>query len=84
VAVEAMAQVLSALGAAAILAGFWGLQRQWLEQEADAYLILNLVGAVLLAASAILAALWAVAVLNIVWASVAAHSFWAMKGGDPS
>lgn len=68
-------QVLSAIGAALILAAFWALQTERMRPEQPVYQAINLVGAALLAASAIITQSWAFIVLNVVWALVA---LWAL------
>jgi hypothetical protein len=70
-----MDQVLSAIGAAAILFGFWALQARRLRAEQAVYQLLNLVGAGLLATAATMTGSWSFVVLNAVWALVA---LWAL------
>lgn len=64
-------QVLSAIGAAAILFAFWALQTQRLRAEQRSYQLINLVGAGLLATAAFMTESWSFVVLNTVWALVA-------------
>jgi Nucleoside H+ symporter. len=71
-----MDQVLSAIGAAAILFAFWALQTQRLRAEQRSYQLINLVGAGLLATAAFMTESWSFVVLNTVWALVA---LWALS-----
>lgn len=70
-----MDQVLSAIGAAAILFAFWALQTKRMRSEQIAYQLINLVGASLLATAALMTESWSFVVLNVVWALVA---LWAL------
>jgi hypothetical protein len=70
-----MDQVLSAIGAAAILFAFWALQTKRMCAEQRRYQLLNLLGGVLLATAAAITHGWAFVVLNTVWALVA---LWAL------
>ncbi|MDX6664096.1 MAG: hypothetical protein QOG68_302 [Solirubrobacteraceae bacterium] len=70
-----MDQVLSAIGAAAILFAFWALQTGRLRAEQTSYQLVNLVGAGLLATAAAMTSSWSFVVLNVVWALVA---LWAL------
>ena len=70
-----MDQVLSAFGAAGILFAFWALTTKRMSPEQSSYQLLNLVGAGLLAAAALMSQKWAFVVLNTVWALVA---LWAL------
>lgn len=70
-----MSQVLSSIGAAAILFAFWALQTRRMRTEQTRYQALNLVGAGLLASAAVMTSAWAFVVLNAVWALVA---LWAL------
>lgn len=70
-----MDQVLSAFGAAGILLAFWALQTKRMTADQRSYQLLNLVGAALLAAAALMSEKWAFVVLNAVWALVA---LWAL------
>ena len=76
-----MDQVLSAFGAAGILSAFWALQTGRMHAEQRSYQLLNLVGAGLLAAAALMSEKWAFVVLNAVWAAVA---LWALVRGASS
>lgn len=70
-----MDQLLSAIGAAAILFAFWALQTKRLRTEQTSYQLINLVGAALLATAATMTESWSFVVLNTVWALVA---LWAL------
>ena len=70
-----MDQVLSAIGAAAILLAFWALHTDRLRARQPVYQLLNLVGAGLLATAATMTGSWSFVLLNAVWALVAA---WAL------
>lgn len=70
-----MDQILSAIGAAAILFAFWALQTKRMRSEQIAYQLINLVGASLLATAALMTESWSFVVLNVVWALVA---LWAL------
>lgn len=70
-----MDQVISAIGAAAILFAFWALQTGRLRPEQAVYQLINLVGAGLLATAAFMTESWSFVVLNTVWALVA---LWAL------
>jgi len=68
-------QLLSAIGAAAILFAFWALQTERMRAEQPLYQLINLVGAGLLATAALMTESWSFVVLNVVWALVA---LWAL------
>lgn len=70
-----MDQLLSAIGAAAILFAFWALQTERMRAEQPLYQLINLVGAGLLATAALMTESWSFVVLNVVWALVA---LWAL------
>lgn len=70
-----MDQVISAVGAALILVAFWALQTRRMRPEQARYQLLNLLGAGLLAAAALMTESWSFVVLNLVWAGVA---LWAL------
>lgn len=70
-----MDQLVSAIGAALILLAFWLLQAERVGAEQPSYQLMNLVGAALLAAAALVTEAWAFVVLNTVWALVA---LWAL------
>lgn len=67
-------QVLQLAGAALILAAFAGLQRGTMKPLDPLYLVLNLVGALILTAAAIVDFDVGFLVLEIVWATVSAWS----------
>ena len=69
-----MDQVLQLGGALLILVAFAGLQRGRLRPNEPVYLWLNLVGALVLTAAAILDLDWGFLMLEIVWATVSAWS----------
>lgn len=75
-----MDQILSAIGAAAILSAFWALQTGRLRSEQLVYQLINLVGAGLLATAAFMTESWSFVVLNAVWALVA---LWALLRREP-
>ncbi|MCW2967289.1 MAG: hypothetical protein JWM71_1061 [Solirubrobacteraceae bacterium] len=66
-----MSQVISSIGAVALLLAFWMMQTKRLRPDARAYQLLNLVGAALLATAAFMTHGWAFVVLNTVWAILA-------------
>lgn len=70
-----MDQVLSAVGAAAILFAFWALQTGRLAPSHVRYQLINLGGALLLATAAVMLGSVPFVVLNTVWALVA---LWAL------
>jgi hypothetical protein len=67
-----MAQALSLVGAAFVLAAFAGLQVGRLDTRQASYQAANLVGAALLSVSAVMTGGWGFVVLNVVWAVFAA------------
>jgi hypothetical protein len=79
-----MDQVLQLGGALLILAAFAGLQRGRLRANEPAYLWLNLVGAAILTAAAIIDLDWGFLMLEIVWALVSAWSLLQLaRGREP-
>jgi hypothetical protein len=66
-----MTQILSLAGAAFVLFAFGGLQLGRLATEQLGYQLVNLVGAVLLMASALITVTWGFIILNGVWAAFA-------------
>jgi hypothetical protein len=70
-----MDQVISAIGAAAILFAFWALQTDRMQAHQPVYQLINLIGAGLLATAAFMTESWSFVVLNTVWALVA---IWAL------
>jgi hypothetical protein len=76
-----MDQLLSAIGAAAILFAFWALQTERMRSDQVSYQLINLVGAGLLATAAFMTESWSFVVLNTVWALVA---LWALVRRGPA
>ncbi len=72
-----MLQLVQVMGALAILAAFTFAQLGLLEQRSWSYLILNLVGAAVLAVLAYLERQWGFLLLEGVWALVSAAGLWA-------
>jgi hypothetical protein len=72
-----MLQLVQVIGALAILAAFTLAQLGLLEQRSWSYLILNLVGATVLAVLAYLERQWGFLLLEGVWALVSAAGLWA-------
>jgi ethanolamine transporter EutH len=70
-----LASIGSLVGGALILAAFIALQLGRVDAEDRRYQVLNLVGGIVLVASALLAELWGFVVLNVVWAAASA---WAL------
>lgn len=82
-----MAQALQLGGAVLILIAFAGLQRGSMKPGDALYLALNLVGALILTAAAILDFDWGFLLLEIVWAIVSAWSLLQLARGrtpDPT
>jgi hypothetical protein len=67
-----MSQLLQIVGALLVLGGFAGAQLGRLDQKSVLYLLLNVVGAGLLAVLAALGRDWGFLLLEGVWAAVAA------------
>ena len=65
-----MVQVVSVAGAMLILAAFTAAQLRWLDTEARSYLLLNLVGASILAVVALEEEQWGFLLLEGAWAVV--------------
>jgi len=70
-----LASIGSLVGGALILAAFIALQLGRVDAEDRRYQMLNLSGAIVLVAAALLAQLWGFVVLNVVWAGASA---WAL------
>jgi membrane-bound ClpP family serine protease len=69
-----MDQIVQVLGSLLILTAFTAAQRGWLSTESRAYLVLNLVGAGVLAVLAALAHQFGFLLLEFCWAIVAGHA----------
>ena len=67
-----LASIGSLVGGALILAAFIALQLGRVDAEDRRYQVLNLSGAIVLVAAALLAQLWGFVVLNVVWAGASA------------
>ncbi len=67
-----LASIGSLVGGALILTAFIALQLGRVDAEDRRYLALNVGGAIVLVASALLAQLWGFVVLNVVWAGASA------------
>lgn len=65
-----MIQVVSVAGAMLILAAFTAAQLKWLDTDARSYLLLNLVGASILAVVALAEEQWGFLLLEGAWAGV--------------
>lgn len=78
-----MDQVVQVIGALLILAGFAGLQLGRISAVSRTYLVLNLVGAVILAVLALDQEQWGFLLLETVWAGVSAWSLTQVLRGRP-
>ena len=67
-----LASIGSLVGGALILAAFIALQLKRVDADDRRYLALNVSGALVLVASALLAQLWGFVMLNVVWAGASA------------
>ncbi len=67
-----MGPIVQVAGALLVLAAFAGAQAGRLDRHAPAYLLLNLLGAAILAVDAWLEQLWGFFILQAVWALVSA------------
>lgn len=65
-----MIQVVSVAGAMLILAAFTAAQLRWLDTDSRSYLLLNLVGASILAVVAVEEEQWGFLLLEAAWALV--------------
>ena len=61
-------QLIAGIGAALVLAGYFALQRGWVEREARSYNAMNFFGAALLTWVAVADGRWGFIVLEGVWA----------------
>lgn len=66
--------VVELVGAALLLLAYWGQQVRWWTEETPPFLVLNLVGAGLLAVVGWTQGSLGFAILNTVWALVAARA----------
>lgn len=66
-----MAEALQVIGALLVLAGFAGTQVVWLSQKSVTYLLINAIGAGILAVLAFLEEQWGFLLLEGVWTIVA-------------
>ena len=73
-----LASIGSLVGGALILAAFIALQLGRVDAEDRRYQVLNLSGAIVLVAAALMAQLWGFVVLNVVWAGASA---WGLSAG---
>lgn len=78
-----MDQVVQVAGALLILAAFAALQLGRMRPDSRAYLVLNLIGAVVLAALAWHEQLWGFFLLEGVWALVSGWGLWRVLNGRP-
>ena len=78
-----MEQVVQVLGALLILAGFAAAQLGRLRVDSISYLVLNLVGALILAVLALHERQWGFLLLESVWAIVSAWSLVRIGRGMP-
>jgi hypothetical protein len=78
-----MDQVVQVIGALLILAGFAGLQLGRISAVSRTYLVLNLVGAIVLAVLAFDEHQWGFLLLETVWAVVSAWSLVQVLKGRP-
>ncbi len=78
-----MNQVIQVVGALLILAGFAAAQFGWLRVDSRLYLVLNLVGAIVLAYLAWDERQWGFLLLETVWAMVSLWSLVRVSRGLP-
>ena len=71
-----MDQVIQVVGALMILAGFAGTQLGRMRADSVAYLVLNLVGAIVLTVLAFVEEQWGFVLLEAVWSAV---SLWSLS-----
>jgi len=79
-----MAEVIQIVGAIAILAGFALAQFGYVDQRSYSYLLLNLVGAAILAVSAYIEKQWGFVILEVVWTLVSAWGLAARMRAAPA
>lgn len=68
-------QLLSLLGAFAILVAFGASQAKWIKQTSLSYSVLNFVGSAILGIVALIGSQWGFVVLEVAWALI---SLWAI------
>ena len=78
-----MDQVIQVIGALLILAGFAGTQVGRMRADSVVYLVLNLVGAVVLAVLAVIEEQWGFVLLEGVWSAVSLWSLSRVMRGLP-
>ena len=78
-----MDQIVQVFGSLLILAGFVAAQRGWLSMESRLYLVLNLVGASVLAVLAAHERQYGFLLLEFSWAVVAGYSLARRSGERP-
>ena len=78
-----MEQVVQVIGALLILAGFAAAQFGWLDVNSRAYLVLNLIGAIVLAYLAWDQRQWGFLLLETVWAIVSAWGLVQLAANRP-
>lgn len=76
--VGGMEQGFQLFGAVLILIGFVGAQQRWMSPQSRSYLVLNFVGSLALAGTALAGRDWGFVLLETVWAAV---SGWALVRG---
>jgi hypothetical protein len=80
-----MDQVVQVIGALLILAAYAAAQFGWLDQYSLSYLVLNLIGAVILAVLAWYENQWGFLLLETVWTLVSAWSLYrVLRGTQPT
>lgn len=81
---DPLIQVVQILGAVLVLAGFVLVQMRKLSPSSMPYLVLNLVGAAILAVLALIEEQWGFLLLNGVWSIIGAWGILrALRGGSP-
>jgi hypothetical protein len=80
-----MDQVVQVAGALLILAAYAAAQFGWLDQYSLSYLVLNLIGAAILAVLAWFETQWGFLLLETVWTLVTAWSLYrVLRGTEPA